>query len=208
MRIESVEIGASGVAKIVAGGSSFLLRISRLEELGLALPTAGSELDEEAEATVRLAAETYEAESRALLLLARAEQSTFMLRSKLEVRGFDGRAVRAALSRLESLGFLDDRRFAIAYASSRLARRAEGPLSLRAALQSRGIDASLAKEVADSQFSGEERSKLLAKALERELKRSGGDAKIVRSRLRRLGFGSGEISSLDIPFRSLHNNAE
>lgn len=184
-----------------------MLRPSQLEELGLALPPPGSELDEEAEALLRLAAESYEAERRALGLLARAEQSSFMLRTKLEARGFGARSIRTALSRLESSGLLDDRRFALAYATSRLAHRAEGPLSLRAALQSRGIDGALAKEVADSQFSGEQRSILLAKALDRELHRSGGDVKIVRSRLRRLGFTFGEISSLDIPLHSLHNDA-
>jgi len=194
MRIESVEIGASGVAKIAAGGSSFLARVEELETLGLGPLVEGSELDDEAQALLALASETYETEHRALALLARAEQSAFMLRSKLEARGFGARSIRAALSRLESQGLLDDRRFAKAYASSRIARRAEGPVSLRSALQARGIDGALAKEVVGSLFSGEERAELLARAFQRELRRSGGDPDAARARLRRLGYSAGEVA--------------
>ncbi|MDA8425190.1 MAG: RecX family transcriptional regulator [Treponema sp.] len=171
-----------------------MARVEELEALGLGPLGPGSELDEEAQALLALAAETYEAERRALALLARAEQSAFMLRSKLMARGFDARSIRSALSRLGSLGLLDDRRFATAYASSRLARRSEGPASLRAALQAHGIDGELAREVVGSLFSGEARAELLARAFGRELRRSGGDAAAARDRLRRLGYSAGEVA--------------
>jgi len=196
LRVESVKIEASGTATIGAGGFSFRVSLAQLEELGLALPGPGDDLDGQAEAALRLAAEAHEAERRALALLARAEQSSFLLRAKLEARGFGPQALRMALERLAASGFLDDRRYARAYAASRLARRADGPRSLEAALRGRGIDRDLAGEVSAAAFEGEERSRFLARAAERELRRAKGDREDARRRLRTLGFTSAEITEL------------
>jgi regulatory protein len=195
VRIESVREGASGTAIVAAGGSSFIVRVDQLEGLGLAATVlvAGTELDETAEGLLRLAAEMHEAERRGLALLARAEQSAFMLRAKLELRGFSERAVRAAIDRLATQGFLDDRRFASAYAASRLSRRVEGPRSLAAALRSRGLDAQTVKEAVAAAFGPEERSAMLLKAIVRERKRCGGDEERFQERLRDLGYRGDEV---------------
>jgi SOS response regulatory protein OraA/RecX len=208
MRIESVLKGASGSATIAAGGSSFLIDLSLAEGLGLepCRLVPGAELDETEAGLLALAAEAREAEKRGLALLARAEQSTFMLRGKLEIRGFSHRAVGIALERLSVSRFLDDRRFASAYAASRLARggsKAEGPASLIAALRERGIDRTIAAEVIAELLGPEERSQALAKATAKALKRSGGDRDAARIRLRELGYKSEEIREY---FDSLNGN--
>jgi hypothetical protein len=112
MRIESIQRGASETAAIAVGGSSFLVKLDLLEELGLPLSSMvpGTELDEAAQELLALAAEAYKAEKRGLALLARAEQSTYMLGAKLELREFSRKAVRIALDRLAAAGLLDDRR--------------------------------------------------------------------------------------------------
>ncbi len=201
MRIESVQKGASGTASVAAGGSSFLVKLEVLEALGMASASLipGTELDEAGLGLLTLADEEREAERRGLALLARAEQSAFMLRAKLEAREFSRRAVGLALERLQASGLLDDRRFALAYASSRLAHRsskAEGPASLVSALRERGVDRTIAAEAVASILGAEERAAALEKAAAKELKRSGGDRDAARSRLRALGFKSEEISEL------------
>jgi regulatory protein len=201
MRIESIQRGASETAAIAVGGSSFLVKLDLLEELGLPLSSMvpGTELDEAAQELLALAAEAYKAEKRGLALLARAEQSTYMLGAKLELREFSRKAVRIALDRLAAAGLLDDRRFAYAYAASRLARRnskAEGPTSLVAALRERGIDRTVAAEAVSRLLGPAERADALASAAAKELKRSGGDRDEARRRLRALGFMSEEISEL------------
>ena len=192
-------MGASGTATIAAGGSSFLVGLEVLESLGLAIGSLVSEaeLDEAALAILALAAEEREAEKRGLSLLARAEQSGFMLRIKLEARGFSRRAVGIAMERLGARGLLDDRRFALAYAASRLAHRsskAEGPMSLVAALLGRGVDRAVAAEAVAEILGPEERAAALASAAAKERKRSNGDRDAARSRLRGLGYKSEEIS--------------
>jgi len=195
MRIESLHEGASGAATIAAGGSSFIVDAGQLEALGLPLSALapGIELDEGEEATLRLAASAREAERRALALLARAEQSSYMLKCKLELRDFPPEAIRLALERLGAQGWLDDARFARAYATARLSRRVEGPGSLVAALRARGVDQATAKEAVAAVLGPEERREALGKAWARELKRASGDRDEARSRLRALGFSSSEL---------------
>jgi regulatory protein len=197
LRIESARQGASGTTIVVAGGSSYIFRSSQAEELGLSSDPLfpGAELEETDAGILAVAAEAYEAEKRAIALLARAEQSAYMLGAKLETRGLSKKAVRVALDRLSSDGVLSDRRYAEAYAASRLSRRAEGPASLLSSLRGRGIDGETAKAAIAAVLGPAERLPALAKAAEKEMRRSGGDREAARRRLRRLGFKSDEISA-------------
>ena len=214
--IESVVKGTPGTVIVAAGGSSFIVDPAQCEELGVDVASlaVGMPVDGGTASILKLAAEAHEAERRGLALLARAEQSSFMLRIKLEQRGFPGRAVGLALERLEAEGSLDDRRFARAYASSRLERRVEGPASLEAALRARGIAADTAKEAIRAVLDPEARKTALAKAYQHELKRrrrvgardgadgGGGEegSRIestsleIRSALRELGYSASEIT--------------
>jgi regulatory protein len=196
VRIKSVRTGASGTAIVAAGGSSYTLRPSQAEELGLPFSSLvpGAELDETEAEVLALAAEAYEAEKRGLLLLARAEQSAYMLRLKLESKGFSKKASNMAIERLDAEHILSDRRFAEAYAASRLSRRAEGPASLVASLRGRGVDGDTAKAAVAAILGPAERLAAIAKAAEKELRRSGGDQTAAKARLRALGFKSNEIS--------------
>jgi regulatory protein len=199
LRIQSVRKGASGTATVAVGGSSFLVSLELVDELGLP-PSAlvpESELDDAGLEILARAAEAREAEKRGLALVARAEQSTFMLRAKLEARGFSRKAIDVALERLQAKNFLNDRRFASAYAASRLARRgskAEGPASLLAALRARGVDRTTAAEAVAELLGPEDRARALSTAAARALRRSGGDKDDARRQLRELGFKSEEIS--------------
>jgi len=190
-------MGASGTAIVAAGGSSYLFRLSQAEELGLESSSlvAGADLEEAGLAILAVAAEAYEAEKRAIALLSRAEQSMHLLGQKLEKRGLSRVAVRIALERLSSEGLLSDRRYAEAYAASRLSRRAEGPASLQSSLRGRGVDGETAKAAVAAVLGPGERISALAKAAEKELRRSGGDRDAARRRLRGLGFKSDEINS-------------
>ncbi len=201
MRVTDVRTGASGATTIVAdGGSSFIVDLDLLREFGLDPKSivAGVELTEEAEAALHSAAEVRKAEARGLALLARSEQSSFMLKTKLLSRGFSESAVCLALERLATAGYLDDERFARSYLRSRLSRRRgrEGPASLEAALRRHGIDSALAASSIAAVLDTEERREALNQAAVEALRRSKGDFVAARSRLVRLGFRASEISEV------------
>jgi regulatory protein len=73
-----------------------------------------------------------------LRLLARRAHSRVELLLKLTRRGYEGEAIRAALRRLEELGYLDDQAFARSFVRRRGSVR--GPRALSAELAARGVD--------------------------------------------------------------------
>lgn len=196
-RIESVEARASGTVKIAVGGSSFLARSFFLLECGLDPLDLrpGTELDEEGLSSLALAADATEAERQAASLIARAEQTRYLLGAKLEKKGLSPRAVRLALDHLEAEGLLSDRRYAEAWLRSRLGQGGGGlsPLKLLSGLRSRGIAEDIAKAAIRAVFGPEERKAALEKAIARETRRGEPDRVELRSRLRRLGFSAEEI---------------
>lgn len=198
MLLESVETGASGVAKVAAGGSSFFLRFEDWLALGRdpAELRAGAELDEAGESALRLAAEAREAGLAGAALLARAEQTRLGLGAKLEKRGFGARAVRLALDRLEAEGLLDEGRYARAWLRSRLAGAKEGPRRLLQALRARGLDEETARAALAAELGGEERRSLYLRAKAR-LERRLAEPEAIRDALRELGFTSTELRAFE-----------
>ena len=73
-----------------------------------------------------------------LRLLARRAHSRVELLLKLTRRGYEGDEIRAALRRLEELGYLDDQAFATSFVRRRGSVR--GPRALSAELAARGVD--------------------------------------------------------------------
>ncbi len=73
-----------------------------------------------------------------LRLLGRRSHSRVELLLKLTRRGHEGAEIRAALRRLQELGYLDDQAFARSFVRRRAALR--GPRALSAELASRGVD--------------------------------------------------------------------
>ncbi len=107
---------------------------------------------------------TQEARAHATRLLARREHSRRELRTKLAARGYEARAIDAALAELASRGLQSDARFVEGFVRSALAR-GQGELKIRAALRQRGIDDNLASPhlaLDDAQW-GERAAKALRK---------------------------------------------
>jgi len=83
----------------------------------------------------------------ALRLLTARDYAVARLREKLRGRGFDDTDVEAALGRMESEGWVDDRRFAERFAEGALASgRYYGP-RLRQEMRRRGVPPELLSEV-------------------------------------------------------------
>lgn len=89
---------------------------------------------------------------RALDLLAMRDHSERELSDKLLKKcGFDKRPqVEDVCSKLKERGYLDDRRFAVAYAEELIRNKHPAPSGLRAALFAKGIPREIVNEVMDS----------------------------------------------------------
>ena len=86
------------------------------------------------------------AEAIALRLIARAEQNSLGLTTKLEKKGFDPQVAKTVISGLLDRGLLNDERYAELWLRSRLLKKTESPKNLFFSLMKRGIDRNSAKK--------------------------------------------------------------
>ena len=174
-------------------GSSFFVPRDLLDSLEL---TEGAECSERDLERLRHAHLLHLAREKAVELLARSEHSRFLLARKLLAREFPEGVINDCLCELEERGYLDDRRFAEQWVSSRIRRRPEGSVALIAGLQQRGVDARLARQVVDGfeEAFPQEFERALERAGDRILRRDGVGAEELREKLSRRGFRASEIS--------------
>ena len=135
---------------------------------------------------------------RALGLLAVRQRSRRELSIRLLRDGFDRDDVAEELDRLESVGLLDDRAFAAAFAEEALTRRLRGRRGVASALAAKGIGrAEIDHALAGVGGSEEERALELARARARRLTSLEPEAAYRRlvGLLGRRGFESGTARS-------------
>ncbi len=191
-RIVSIEEGALGTVKAVAeDGSLFLYKAYYLPSAAdIAVPF---DIPEE---PLLAALEATLAESKAVSLLARAEQYRAGIERKLLARGAPRAAIAAALDRLEEAGLLSDDRYAESWIRQRIRSRSEGPRSLSAALCAKGVDRHAVKRAIVEAFEGEDKKDGRLEIISRiaaRLLRKGLDRADARTELVELGWRRGDV---------------
>lgn len=121
---------------VLDGGPT--LRLTQDDVAALRLEE-GAQLDETALNALRARAEVVRATEIALRLLAVRLRSRRELEQRLSRRDVAPATVRAVVERLAAEGFIDDMRFARAWARGRLALRPSGAVRLRRELLRKGI---------------------------------------------------------------------
>jgi regulatory protein len=125
----------------------------------------------------------------ALHLLSRRMLTEAQVRDKLRGKGATDEVVADVLSRLKSLGYLDDNAFAETYLRSRA--RKKGALALRRELLSKGVPEEVA-EAALAKLSDEAQLEAALAVLAKEAWRLGSDRRKAYAFLARRGF-PGEV---------------
>lgn len=151
----------------------------------------GRELTSSEEEAFRFAAACYLAETAALRLIARAEQSRLRLAAKLQQKGHDSAAVRAVISRLLDRGLLSDERYSERWVRSRLSqKKTQTPLRLMVSLGKRGIDRNTSTGVLEKTLDPETEYALLLDYLDKIGVCEDKKQNIPRVRLKKEGFSS------------------
>lgn len=131
---------------------------------------------------------------RAIKLLSLRPRSVAELRERLLERpGTTKTAVESAIKRLREYGYLDDPRFAQAYASLRVQRKPVGRRRLQHDLWLKKVDKATADEALDQVFSETPEEELLDRAIEKRIRLRGrpktrAEAKKLFEHLLRQGF--------------------
>jgi len=87
------------------------------------------------------------ARERAVNLLMARDRSRFEVRTRLVKLGFDEDIAERVVSDLEAIGYIDDSRFVLKYASDRIKSKALSKKALRYELEQKGIGRDLIDEV-------------------------------------------------------------
>lgn len=147
-------------------------------------------------------AERWRCREAALRLIGFRARSGRELRGKLLQRGFSVALVEQCVSDLFEAGLLDDRAFALAFASDRLRSRPVGRSRLLYELRSKGVDESTARAAVEEAYaaSPDDELELARRAARRFRRRSGEDEARAKRRLfgllSRRGFSREAIKAL------------
>ncbi len=120
-----------------------------LNEVDAAQLRIGQELSPEDLAELQERDAIEKAVEQAVNLLSYRPRSTGEIRTRLGEKEFSEAAIEAAITRLNRLGYLDDRQFARFWVEDRLRNRPRGRRALQYELRQKGIADSLINEVLD-----------------------------------------------------------
>ena len=130
---------------------------------------------------------------RAAKLLAAKPRSIAELRERLAERCSSKSAIETVIARLREYGYLDDERYALGYASSKVRQQPIGRRRLELSLARKKVDRAVADEALDQVFAETPEEDLLDRALEKRVRLRGrpktrADAKSLFDHLLRQGF--------------------
>ena len=130
---------------------------------------------------------------RAVKLLAAKPRSIAELRERLAERCSSKTVIETVIARLREYGYLDDERYALGYASSKVRQQPIGRRRLELSLAKRKVDRSVADEALNQVFAETPEEGLLDRALEKRVRLRGRpktreEAKKLFDHLLRQGF--------------------
>ena len=147
------------------------------------------------EQTSRLTPEELRARTfqRAAKLLAAKSRSVAELRERLAERCPSKEVVETVIARLREYGYLDDERYALTYASSKVRQQPVGRRRLEQNLLMKKVDRKVADEVLDQVFAETPEAELIDRAIEKRVRLRGrpktrAEAKSLFDHLLRQGF--------------------
>jgi regulatory protein len=147
--------------------------------------------------------------ARAIKLISAKPRSIAELRERLsKVRSAKKADVEAAIERLKEYGYLDDERFALSFATSRISQKPVGRHRLQRDLKLKKIDQAVADEALNSVFEETPEDELIDRAIERRIRQRGqptdrAQAKSLFDHLLRQGFSFDLVSE---KIRSISRN--
>ena len=147
------------------------------------------------ESTARLTPEQIRARTfeRAAKLLAAKARSVAELRERLSERCPDKAVVEIVIARLREYGYLDDARYAVSYASSKVRQSPLGRRRLEQSLAMKKVERSVAEEALDQVYAETPEDELIDRAIEKRVRLRGrpktrAEAKSLFDHLLRQGF--------------------
>src|SRR5882762_2170144 len=110
---------------------------------------------------------------RAAKLLAAKPRSIAELRERLAERCSSKEIVETVIARLREYGYLDDERYALTYASSKVRQQPVGRRRLKQSLAMQKVDRAVVEEALDQVFAETSEEELIDRAIEKRVRLRG-----------------------------------
>lgn len=154
-----------------------------------------NKIDDEELAQLETAVSSRRAFNKAVDLLSRRDHSKGELADKLMQRGFDVGAIESSFEKLESYGYLDDRRFAKTYATQLQQLKGYGKRRIVTELYRKKVCSEIIDETLDEMdFSESELVELIRRKYLKHLDDEKGVKRTIDALIRR-GYSYGEIKA-------------
>ncbi|MDR1695739.1 MAG: recombination regulator RecX [Endomicrobium sp.] len=175
-------------------GENILLPADIIVKFGL---NTGVEITDETYKEVLAADKAYRVIFDALLLVSKRSYSVKSLSDKLLFKGYEPGNIKSAVSRLTELGYVNDEKFALAYAKY-LSEKGKGEYALKQALEEKGISRDLINKALDSLKTEAEPFEQIIETIKRKFKdfnpKDKNEVRRAAAFFLRRGFASEDIS--------------
>lgn len=162
--------------KLTRGNNCFIVLDSG-DELTISVDIAvenrlkkGSEIGDELLSAIKARQNLIDAKRIAHNYLSYRPRSEFEVRRKLKDKGFGKEVADETVRFLYEFNFLDDSKYAKAFARDLLKRKPAGKMKVTAELKKRGIDEALIEKTVDEIFADQDEAKLIRAASEKKLR--------------------------------------
>ena len=169
------------VAIYVDGVKQLTVHRAALKSLGL---EEGATVDADELRQLAAAAERRAGMDAGLALLGVRDRTAKELSERLRRKSFTQEVAGDVLGRLQELGYVDDRRYAVEFVRGRMVHRPAGRHALRGELRRKGVEAETIDEVLDECFDGVDEVAVAVGIVQQRARRFAGlDTRTARSRL-------------------------
>ncbi|MCL2144176.1 MAG: recombination regulator RecX [Endomicrobia bacterium] len=175
-------------------GENILLSADIVVKFGI---NQGVEIPESIYREMLSADKTYRVVFDALTLVSKRSYSVKSLSDKLLLKGYEAENIKSAVSRLTELGYINDEKYALAYAKY-LSEKSKGEYAIKQALEEKGISKDLITKALDSLKSEAEPCEQIIETIKRKFKdfnpKDKNELRRIASFFLRRGFTSEDIS--------------
>ncbi|MCL2484764.1 MAG: recombination regulator RecX [Endomicrobia bacterium] len=175
-------------------GENILLSADIIVKFGL---NQGVEVSDDTYKEILAADKAYRVVFDALTLVSRCSYSAKSLSDKLLLKGYEKDNIKSAVARLTELGYINDEKFALAYAKY-LSEKGKGEYAVKQALEEKGISKELISNALDSLKTEAEPYEQIIETIKRKFKdfniKDKNEVRKIASFFLRRGFASEDIS--------------
>ncbi|MCL2390948.1 MAG: recombination regulator RecX [Endomicrobia bacterium] len=204
IKLEKIPAKKDSFKVFFDNGENILLSADIIVKFGL---NQGVEISDITFKEVLAADKAYRVIFDALTLVSKRSYSIKTLSDRLLLKGYEPDNIKSAVSRLTELGYINDEKYALAYAKYLYEKKGKGEYAVRKELEEKGISKELANKALGSLKTEAEPYEQIIETIKRKFKdfnaKDKNEVRRIASFFLRKGFASEDISKALRNYKSI-----